>query len=200
MRLSGVNHLAAVPDLPDDPADEPSDLTAVPSTGPQFAEFYRREYPDLVRLIWATHRLSLAQAEDICQDTFLAAHDRWGEIATFDAPVAWVRRVAWNKAASLHRRAGAEARAILRVAGRRPPEAPPEFTDHDRALWEAMRSLPRRQAQVLWLRAVGDLTTEQIATTLDIAEGSVRTHLGRARERLRAQLLSAAPHDARLED
>ena len=44
---------------------------------------------------------------------------------------------------------------------------------------EAVRGLPRRQAEVLVLRYFSDLSEAEIAETLDISLGSVKTHTSR---------------------
>jgi RNA polymerase sigma-70 factor (sigma-E family) len=50
--------------------------------------------------------------------------------------------------------------------------------DRDEML-TAVRSLPRRQAEVLVLRYFSDLSESEIAETLDISLGSVKTHTSR---------------------
>ena len=47
-----------------------------------------------------------------------------------------------------------------------------------------MKSLPRRQREVIALHYVDGLDTPEIADLLDISESSVRTHLQRGREKL----------------
>jgi predicted RNA polymerase sigma factor len=48
----------------------------------------------------------------------VVAHRQWGRIGGYDDPGAWVRRVAANLAVSRVRRRLAEARALVRLAGR----------------------------------------------------------------------------------
>jgi len=66
-------------------------------------------------------------------------------------------------------------------------QAPP-----DPAFWDALRSLPDRQAEVVALHYVEDLAVADVARILGIAEGTVKVHLHRGRlalaERLRAEL------------
>jgi RNA polymerase sigma factor (sigma-70 family) len=50
--------------------------------------------------------------------------------------------------------------------------------DRDQVL-EAVRKLPRRQGEVLVLRYFSDLSEAEIAETLDISLGSVKTHTKR---------------------
>jgi len=48
--------------------------------------------------------------------------------------------------------------------------------------------LPRRQRQVVSLRFFAELSTDEVASALDISTGSVKSHLHRALHTLRAQL------------
>jgi RNA polymerase sigma factor (sigma-70 family) len=56
----------------------------------------------------------------------------------------------------------------------------------------ALASLPRRQRECLTLRYYADLTETQIARTLGISAGAVKTHCSRGMGSLRARLLESA--------
>jgi RNA polymerase sigma-70 factor (ECF subfamily) len=58
----------------------------------------------------------------------------------------------------------------------------PDPIDED--FWVAVRSLPRRQAQVVALHYLSDLPVADVAATLQIGEGTAKTHLSRARAAL----------------
>lgn len=150
-----------------------------------FASFYARDYRRVVALAYALSG-SRAAAEEIAQDAFAVAHRRWRDVAAFDDPGAWVRRVAANRARSHWRRRAAEARALLRLQGRRslPVELPVSSAD----FWSAVRSLPRTQAIVAALHYFDDRSVADIAAVLDISEGTVKTHLSRARRTLAMKL------------
>src|SRR5881392_2746975 len=61
----------------------------------RFEEFYAASYGRLVgQLVPITG--SLEEAEDVCQEAFARAAVRWSRLRDFDAPEAWVRRVALN--------------------------------------------------------------------------------------------------------
>lgn len=62
-------------------------------------------------------------------------------------------------------------------------EAGVASTEHDRII-AAMRQLPDKQASVLALRYYLDLSEAEIADTLDIARGSVKSHAHRGLKRL----------------
>lgn len=155
-----------------------------------FDELYRHEYRPLVALAYGLSG-SRTAAEEIVQDTFLAAHRRWPHISTYDRPGLWLRRVVMNRSVSTVRRRLAEARALTRVgtwANR--PDALPE--QHDE-LWRAIRRLPDQQAKALLLRYVDDRTVADTAAILGCSEGTVRTHLHRARRALADALPDYAP-------
>jgi RNA polymerase sigma-70 factor (ECF subfamily) len=97
--------------------------------------------------------------------------------------------VAANLAVSGVRRRLAEARALVRLAARTQQEplyaALPEG---DGDFWRAVRRLPRRQAQVVALVALGDLSTAEVAATLGCSQRMVQTHLQKARGTLAQRL------------
>jgi RNA polymerase sigma-70 factor (ECF subfamily) len=148
-----------------------------------FEAFYLREYSAVVRLAYALSGSRLV-AEDIAQEAFVRAFDHWERI---QHPSAWVRKVAVRRAGRTVRRRLLEARALARlVAGRGPAVA--ELPERDAEVWRAVRALPRRQAQVVALRYVADVSVAEIARTLDLAEGTVKAQLHRARQSLAVRL------------
>jgi RNA polymerase sigma-70 factor, ECF subfamily len=159
-----------------------------------FEHFYEREYHSLVSLGYALTG-SWPAAEDLAQEAFLAAHQAWQRISRYDQPGAWVRRVAANRAVSLRRRQLAEARSLLRLAGRRLLGGEADQTqDAEEAadFWRAVRTLPRRQAQAVALFYLEGWPTAQIAGVLGCSDATVRAHLHKGRLRL-ARWLGAEP-------
>ncbi|MET9036616.1 sigma factor [Streptomyces mirabilis] len=63
---------------------------------------------------------SLEQAEDVVQEAFIRALDRWPRIQAYDVPELWVRRVAINLAVSEIRKLRRRAAALLRLGAQRP--------------------------------------------------------------------------------
>ncbi len=151
-----------------------------------FDAFFRREYRALVGLAVVLTG-DRAAAEDLAQDALLAAHRKWSEVAEYDDPGAWVRRVVANRSASSWRRRTRELRAMTRLRSRAvdvdPPLEPP-----DDEFWDAVRALPARQAQCVALLYLEDRSTAEIAEILGIAPGTVRVHLHEARTTLARQL------------
>ena len=60
-------------------------------------------------------------------------------------------------------------------------------------IWQALERLPFDQRTVLVLREVDGLRYEEIAFTLDVAVGTVKSRLTRARQAMRAELLGLQP-------
>lgn len=128
-----------------------------------------------------------ASAEDLAQDSFLAAHRHWDRVSQFDAPQAWVRRVMINKATSRRRRLGAELRALAKSgAGRE--EAVPDLSAPTNEVWEAVGRLSKRQRQAVVLHYVGQLSMNEVGEAMGCSTGAVKSHLHRARENLAHKL------------
>jgi RNA polymerase sigma-70 factor, ECF subfamily len=150
-----------------------------------FDDFYRAEYRHVLGLAFVLTGNQWV-AEDTAQDAFAAAFRGWRSIVAYDSPAAWVRRVTCNRAASVLRRRVREAKALVRLAGRM--QTPIELDEGDAAFWQAVRRLPPRQAQVVALYYLEDYRVREIAEVLDCSEGTVKTHLSRARAAVARQL------------
>ncbi len=156
--------------------DSPSD-PAVES----FEAFYRREY-HAVLTIARVLTSDRAQAEDLTQESFLAAYAAWSEISS---PATWIRATVTHKAMSWWRRMYAARRAVSRLSPAQDPGDIPEDTEE---FWGAVRRLPKRQAQSLTLYYLEDQSTREIAAVLGCDESTVRIHLSRGRKALASQL------------
>jgi RNA polymerase sigma-70 factor (ECF subfamily) len=176
---------AARPARPAVPAAEDGGTEAVQLPG-RFEHFYREEFPAVVALAYALSG-SLAGAEDIAQEAFLRAYRDWDRVGGYAHRVAWVRRVAANLATSGLRRRVVEARALIRLAGRREPAVDP-MPAENAEFWAAVRALPSRQAQAVALYYLEDRSIQQTAAVLGCAEGTVKAHLAKARRALARRL------------
>jgi len=150
-----------------------------------FDTFYTREYPALVAL---AHVLTgaRASAEDVAQEAMLAAYRRWDEVGELEFPAAWVRQACAHLATSFTRRRLVEARALLRLGGRRTEVA--ELDEGASVFWAEVRRLPRRQAQCLALFYVYGCSVAETAQVLACSESSVKTHLSRGRAKVAPRL------------
>lgn len=151
-----------------------------------FEDFYDREYLAVVGLAYALSG-SRWGAEDLAQEAFMAAHRDWERIRLYDKPGAWVRRVVANLSVSSFRRRAAEAKALARVPFGH-VTALPNLAEGDPEFWAAIRSLPRRQAQVVALFYLEDRPVAEIAEILDVTLGTVKRHLHDGRKALARRL------------
>ena len=133
---------------------------------------------------------SLAAAKELAQEALTAAWQNWDRVGSYDRPGAWARRVVANRAAGVHRRAGREHRALGRLAARSETDRPGDLTirSENADLWEAVRALPPRQAQVVALHYLEDRPVSEIAVILECAEATVKVHLHRGRTELARRL------------
>jgi RNA polymerase sigma-70 factor (sigma-E family) len=151
-----------------------------------------------VTALYAEHALGLVRlavvmtgdrsyAEDIVQEAFLGLYRRWERLPDKTAPLAYVRVSVLNGCRTALRRrsrlgspgpfgegtedAGqhaesAEARALL--------------SEEQRAVAAALRKLPRRQREAVILRYYLDLSEEEIAASMGVTRGTVKSATHRA--------------------
>ena len=160
-----------------------------------FDDFYSRGYRRCAAFAYALTG-SAADGDDLGQEAFSIAYRRWSEIANYDEPLAWVRKVMVNNAMSRIRRLRREVRALARLRSRPPAEAP-AIDAADRELWRLVGELPKQQAAAIALHYIDDLTVESIANVFGCSAGTVKTHLSRGRQALATRLAPAkeAAHD-----
>jgi RNA polymerase sigma-70 factor (ECF subfamily) len=156
--------------------------------GEGFEEFYGAAFGRLVGQLFLVTG-DLHEAEDVVQEAFARAAERWSTIRTYDLPEAWIRRVALNLAASAARRRRRWLAVRVRLA--QPPELPPA-SDEVLELLQALGRLPMSQRQPLVLHYLLQLPVEQVARELGISTGSVKARLFRGRQALAAQLTDPA--------
>jgi RNA polymerase sigma-70 factor (sigma-E family) len=191
-------------------ASEPSDVvtrptevtdawaTSVPLVGTQVdadtdadravTELYSAHYRSLVRLAALLVR-DLGTAEEVVQDAFVAMHGGWHRLRDNDKALAYLRQAVVNRSRSVLRH--------RQVVDRNAPKPAPDMPSAEHgaiALFErsaviaALRTLPARQREALVLRFYADMPEAQIAETMGISRGAVKSHTARAMQALRAVL------------
>lgn len=148
-----------------------------------FDDFYEEQYQSLMRLAWAFAG-SKGVAEDLVQETMLRVFRHWSRVGNYDRPGAWARRVLLNLATSRGRRLAVEARGLARLGKPRDTTPPPDDDD----IWALVRALPKREAQVVALFYLEDMSVEEIAQLLDAPAGTIKSLLHRARKSLAERL------------
>jgi RNA polymerase sigma-70 factor (ECF subfamily) len=167
-----------------------------------FAELYRRYYR---RLYHTLHRLlrNREDAEDVLQSTFLNA---WRSIGCFKGEselFTWLYRIAINLAISHHRRRlSNREKSLGEWNEEQPVYDPPAMVPHPSTgletqealerLWHALQRLSEDHRIIICLKDIEEMSYEDIAQTLAIPIGTVRSRLHRARAEL-AELLGVTP-------
>ena len=134
------------------------------------------------------------EAEDALQEVWLIALRRHQVLVRSPHVGAWLYRVLANVVRG-RRRTARRRRGLLqrfRPRGEGAVEAPAggslEEEQIKRRLWREIMDLPDLQRQVILLRTVEGLSTEETARAIGRAQGTVKASLHRAVKRLRARL------------
>jgi RNA polymerase sigma-70 factor (sigma-E family) len=140
---------------------------------------YRAEYRSLVRL--ASLLIDdVGTCEEIVQDAFVRVWQRGPWLREPDRLPAYLRSAVLNGARSQVRRRVVRRRHLAAAADPTPAaEATALAGDAVHEVLGALRALPQRQREVLALRYYLDLSEAEIARTLGISAGSVKTHAHR---------------------
>lgn len=143
-----------------------------------FDRWYSAEHPKLLASLVVVGG-DPDRARDAVDEAFARAYERWGRVSEMAAPTAWTYQTALNVLRRRGRRAAMEARLHRRVESS--ISAPADWSPE---VWEALRSLPVRERTAIALRYVVDLSTDDIATAMRIAPGTVGSTLNAARRHL----------------
>ncbi|MFJ2770513.1 sigma-70 family RNA polymerase sigma factor [Streptomyces sp. NPDC087300] len=176
----GIRQSVSVPTTP---------LSTPGDSGPGIDDLYHHRRLDLVRLALFLVD-DLPTAEDVVQDAFAALFRRHGaRLEGVDEPEAYLRTSVVNRSRSvLRRRRTARAHTPEREGHVPPVDEHVLLAEEHREVLEAVRRLTRRQREVLVLRYWSHLTEAQIAATLDLSRGAVKSTASRALDALSRQL------------
>jgi RNA polymerase sigma-70 factor (sigma-E family) len=151
-------------------------------------ELYSLHYRALVRLAALLVR-DTPTAEEVVQDSFVAMHGGWQRLRDAEKALAYLRQSVVNRS-----------RSVLRhrtVMDKNLQKAPPDMPSAEHgalvllersAVVAALRGLPERQREAIVLRYYADLSEAEIAGTMGISRGAVKSHTARGMASLRAAL------------
>ncbi|GIF52819.1 RNA polymerase sigma-70 factor (ECF subfamily) [Asanoa ferruginea] len=159
---------------------------------PDYAAFYVAQFRPVVRTAYLI-LYDREQAEDVTQDAFVQLYLHWSKVSRYDAPHAWVRRIAIRmavRAAERERRRQVLSRLVIE-----PLAAGPEPIDLD--LLRATAALPPQQRAAIVLYYYEDRPTAEVAALLDCSISAAKVLLHRARRTLAAVLGDEEVDDVR---
>jgi RNA polymerase sigma-70 factor (ECF subfamily) len=171
----------------------------------------REDFDSLVRLHrQRVFRFILASlrdretAENLTQDCFVRAYQAREQFRGASSIATWFMQIAanlvrdhqsssrlkfWRR--SLHAEADIAEIGNLIPDRQQSPETAAVIREQVQAIWSAAGSLPNRQREVFLLRFVEDMELLEIAEVTGMKEGTVKTHLFRALQTVRARLEAA---------
>jgi RNA polymerase sigma-70 factor (sigma-E family) len=131
-------------------------------------------------------------AEDLAAEALLAAWRHWDRVRQADDPVAYVRRIVVNEASGHLRRRAREGSILgrLKLVGTHETHDPDTAVVVD--VRAALMRLPARRRACLVLRHCFQLTEYEVAETLEVNVGTVKSQTSKAVAQFRRELGDAA--------
>lgn len=176
---STIRRLRAVESGLDDVEQDPDD---------QMRDFYDRCHADMVRFAaFLTGRVDAA--EDVAQEAFIRVFAAWDRIDDPGRAEAYLKTTVVNLVRGDHRREQTAERnnePHLVIVSSAEDDAIDELT-RQRVL-DAVATLPLRQRACVVMRHWMRMTESEIAETLELSVGSVRTHAKRGTKALQQRL------------
>jgi RNA polymerase sigma-70 factor (sigma-E family) len=198
--MNSAHKARALPRSSGGPPCGPPALVAVPSPRPDvpaitweandtLIELYLSEYWPLVRLaVLLVH--DVPTAEDVVQETFIAMAAGWERLRDREKALSYLRCAVVNRSRSvLRHRVVADKNAPQHVPDEPSAEAGAMTMLERSAVINALRSLPVRQREALVLRYYAGLSEAEIAQTMGISKGAVKTHASRGIAALKSVLV-----------
>ncbi len=141
------------------------------------------------------------EAEDVTQETFIRAYRKLDQFDTERPLRPWLLSICANLARNRKRSLSRYWRALQRLAGS-DPEARQgsggvprrEAGDASEELWHLLQAMKGQDREVIYCRYFLDLSVAESAQVLGVPEGTVKSRVYRALERLREAIEREAPH------
>lgn len=137
-------------------------------------------------------------AEDAAQDAFLKAYQALPKFRPDASLYTWLYRIATNTCIDYRRkpvfeslfRSSASGEELVhdRASDEPSPERLYQSRQLDQALREGLGKLSPKLRAIIILKEIEELSYEEIAETLDISMGTVKSRIARAREELQKSL------------
>ncbi len=131
------------------------------------------------------------EAEDLAQETFVVAMDRWDTFGGRSTRATWLygillrlNRRRWRSASRMKRRI----ETYIRRNERAEPDNPADAfatSQWQQSLWSTVASLPPKQREAIVLRFAQDLSYAEIAEAIGCAEGTAKTRVHHGLKKLK---------------
>jgi RNA polymerase sigma-70 factor (sigma-E family) len=167
---------------------ESRSVAAVWDAGQAVTEIYAGHYSQLVRLALLLVR-DVQTAEEVVQDAFVSMNDAWRRLHDAEKALSYLRQTVVNRSRSVLRH-----RKVVDMHAPKPAPDEPSAEHAAMAVLEsdavsaALKTLPERQREAIVLRYYLDLSEADIAKTMGISRGAVKSHTARAMASLKSIL------------
>lgn len=162
-------------------------------------QWVQEMYPAVHRAAWAITGDASA-ADDLAQQTFIVALERWDTFDGRSKRSTWVHGILVRLSRKHFRTLARLRRRMEKWVGQRQPhdterEASDGLAESQwrESIWSEVAKLPRPQAEAITLRFGSELSYEEIAATTQCAVGTAKSRVHQGLKRLQK---SKALHDA----
>lgn len=142
------------------------------------AALYRSHAGTMVRLAIVIIR-DAAMAEDVVQEAFCGLYRRWPHLSEPDSALPYVRTAVLNGCRTVLRHRARRAGTPLAEAAAPSAETDALAGEEHRAVLAGLRGLPPRQREAIALRFLAGLDDAEIAETMGISRGTVKSTISR---------------------
>jgi RNA polymerase sigma-70 factor (ECF subfamily) len=132
--------------------------------------------------------LSREQAEDVVQDLFIRLPDIIGDFRGESALGTWLYRVAHNMCLNRLQQAANRLRLEAENNADFLPSGPGDSYEVSDLLGKALATLDAETRSLLWLKEGEGVPLKELSVTFKLPEGTLKSRLSRARERLKGFL------------
>ncbi|MFK8113927.1 MAG: RNA polymerase sigma factor [Rubripirellula sp.] len=165
-------------------------------------EWIREHYSRIHRAAWLMTGDAWA-AEDLAQETFIVALDRWDRFEGRSSESTWLHGILMQLARRRGRTLARLRRRLSLYFDQTKPETQADDTQNGLAaqewrqsIWAEVAKLPQPQRDAVTLRFANEMDYEQIASALGCAVGTAKTRVHHGIKRLREQMTSKRSNEA----
>lgn len=153
-------------------------------TRERFIDLVRVEQEPLRRFLLALCNGDAALADDIAQDALVRAYVASGSFLGLSKFSTWLFRIAYNCYIDHHRKARLD-EAPVEAALAVPADESTDAAFRYQQLYQALERLPEKEKAAIALFYFEDRSIKEIASILDMPQGTVKYHLSLGRTHLK---------------